>query len=192
MDDSKGEIYKVTCHVTGMSYIGQARCYVGKTKKAHGAKGRWKAHVWKAVHSPQHFADTTIWAAIKLYGETAFSVEVIEMCDVDDLNDKERFFIKHFDTQLPHGYNKLSGHHRIFGNKQWSSEQRINISRVHKNTMTDLPMYMVYVKARPDCYLSEGFAIINHPQSRAKYFTSKKHSLDEKYQFAIEYLNNLN
>lgn len=53
-------------------------------------------------------------------------------------------------------------------------------------------MYLVYIKARPSEYQSEGYAITNHPKCKTKYFTSKKISLNEKYDLALNYLNEIN
>ena len=41
-------------------------------------------------------------------------------------------------------------------------------------------MYIVYVKERPSQYQSSGYAILNHPVLKHKYFTSKKLSDEEK------------
>ena len=53
-------------------------------------------------------------------------------------------------------------------------------------------MYMVYLKSRPNHYVDEGYAITNHPNGKNKSFTSKKLSLKEKYDKALNYLNELN
>jgi len=85
--------------------------------------------------------------------------------------------------------SKKGEKHHFFG-KELSFEHKIKLSKAHKTT--ELPMYLVYLKARPSSYQSEGYAITNHPNGKNKYFTSGKISLNEKYQSALEYLNKLN
>ncbi len=82
-----------------------------------------------------------------------------------------------------------SGEKHHFYSKELSYEHRLNLSKSHKQN--DLPMYMVYLKARPECYQAEGYSICNHPNGKNKHFTSKKYSLEEKYKQALEYLNQL-
>lgn len=191
MDYDMGEIYMITCIKNNKSYIGQARCYIGKNNENHGTNGRWRRHISKARNNKQTWSNDTIWAAFKEYHEDSFIVKMLEKCQITQLDEKEAYYIQKYNTLSPNGYNKLDATQRIFNNKCWTQDQRNNISKVHKKTMTELPMYMVYVKARPEIYQTDGYAILNHPKSRAKYFTSKKLSLEVKYQMALDYLNTL-
>lgn len=84
---------------------------------------------------------------------------------------------------------KQGENHHFFG-KELSHEHKLNLSKAHKKD--DLPMYLVHLDARPKVYQAEGYVVANHPKGKNKYFTSKKLSLDEKYQQALEYLNQLN
>ncbi len=45
--------------------------------------------------------------AIKKYGKDAMTFEVLE--ETDNLNEREIFYIQHFHTMEPHGYNVRSG-----------------------------------------------------------------------------------
>jgi hypothetical protein len=47
---------------------------------------------------------------------------------------------------------------------------------------------MVYVKERPELWQSSGYAIVNHPTLKNKYFTSKKLTDKDKYDMAMLYL----
>lgn len=78
--------------------------------------------------------------------------------------------------------------HPMYG-KKYDKEYREKLSSIRKND--DLPMYLIYQKERPKYYCSEGYAIVNHPNGKNKYFTSKKMSLQEKYNLALKYLNEL-
>jgi hypothetical protein len=107
------------------------------------------------------------------------------------LGDKNPNFGKPRDNDTK---NKISDakkgeNHHFFG-KTFSTEHKLNLSLARK--ITNLPIYLVYLKARPEVYQSEGYVIANHPKSKNKYFTSKKKSLKEKYNDAINYLDLLN
>lgn len=85
---------------------------------------------------------------------------------------------------------KAGEKHHFFG-KSFTEEHKKCCALAHRKNSDDrdLPMYMVHVYARPENYTSEGYAIVNHPRLKNRYFTSKKMPLDEKYQKALDYLN---
>jgi group I intron endonuclease len=85
--------------------------------------------------------------------------------------------------------SKSGEKHHFFG-KELTLEHKLHLSASHKKDCT-LPMYMVKVKARPEHYTSDGYAIINHPILPTKYFTSKKLTDNEKFTLANNYLNNM-
>lgn len=66
--------------------------------------------------------------AYKKYGEDYFNREIIEYCDIDELNNKEKLYIKHYNTKFPHGYNLTDGGD---GNKglKFTKEQKQKISQ---------------------------------------------------------------
>jgi group I intron endonuclease len=94
------------------------------------------------------------------------------------------------DTKKKISDAKKGEKHHFFG-KKLTLDHKLNLSKSHKKTST-LPMYLVYLKARPNVYQAEGYAILNHPSGNKKYFTSKLLTLEEKFKLASDYLNNLN
>ena len=84
-----------------------------------------------------------------------------------------------------------SGEKHHFYGKTFSEEHKAKVALAHRKSHSELPMYMVYVKERPEHYVSSGYAIMNHPSLKNKYFTSKRLSEDEKFKSAIEYLNSM-
>jgi group I intron endonuclease len=88
-------------------------------------------------------------------------------------------------TKLAISKAKSGCKHHFFG-KELSYNHKLNLSKAHKTS--DLPMYLVRLKARPKSYQSEGYAVINHPKLKTKYFTSKKQSMEEKYILALAYI----
>lgn len=88
---------------------------------------------------------------------------------------------------------KISDSHRgekhHFFNKKLSYDHKIKLSISRKKYDTALPIYIAYIKERPQQYQYAGYAVTNHPTLKNKYFTSKKYSMDEKLSMAIKYLN---
>ena len=85
---------------------------------------------------------------------------------------------------------KKSGINHHFYGKELTNDHKLKLSKSHKNN--NLLMYLIYLKERPSAYQAEGYAIINHPKGKNKYFTSKKLTLDDKYNLANKYLELLN
>ncbi len=75
--------------------------------------------------------------------------------------------------------------HHFYG-KQLCYEHKLALSKSHKTD--NLPMYLVHINERPKMYQGEGYAVINHPTLKTKYFTSKKLTLEEKLELATKYL----
>ena len=87
-------IYKITNTVSGKVYVGQTTRLAGE---------RWYRHVRASEGS-------AIGAAIAKYGVAAFDFAVIDVAEnIDQLNHKERFWVEHFNSISPNGYNLLHG-----------------------------------------------------------------------------------
>jgi hypothetical protein len=114
----QGCIYKITNLVTYMAYVGQSVCHP-----------RWRVHEhWKDVHFKDGKLNrrqdvskmSLIQHAFAAYGTAAFAVEVLEYSvHVDDIMQRESFWISQCDTRFPAGYNLdyqhdfSSGPHRL-------------------------------------------------------------------------------
>lgn len=85
--------------------------------------------------------------------------------------------------------NAKSGEKHHFYNKTFSMEHKLALSKAHKKSHVELPMYVVYIKERPAHYCSSGYAVLNHPILKNKYFTSKNLTESDKLNKALEYLN---
>ena len=81
-------IYKITNLINGKSYVGQS---------IH-IERRWQEHCQLASTSQ-------ISKAIKKYGKENFLFEILEQCSIEELNNQENYWIAHFDTIVPNGYN---------------------------------------------------------------------------------------
>lgn len=86
-------IYKITNKENGKVYIGQTIRELDVRMKEHLRHNK-----------------TYIDRALNKYGIDAFEVEVIDECDnSDELNDKEKYWIKYYDCICPNGYNLCEG-----------------------------------------------------------------------------------
>lgn len=88
-------IYRYTNRINGKSYIGKSTnieqrkiCHLRKTKSG----------------------DTTYFHnALRKYGEQNFDFEILEFCQESELDEREQYYIKHFNTIMPNGYNMTVG-----------------------------------------------------------------------------------
>lgn len=97
-----GVIYQITCKTTDMKYIGQATDFKYKNDKPYnyGATGRWSDHV-----STSKTRDTPLCQAIKEYGKKDFEIDVLENDLLDNLDEREAYWIDKLNTIYPNGYN---------------------------------------------------------------------------------------
>lgn len=86
----KKYVYKITNKINGMMYIGETMDF----------NRRIKEHC-----NPSN--TSLIGKAIKEFGKENFSFKIIEYCS--DFSEKEKFYIKEYDTLFPHGYNVSEG-----------------------------------------------------------------------------------
>lgn len=92
-------IYKIENLINGKVYIGQSV----------QLKKRWGVHKAKAKENKRH-DDNHLYSAMKKYGIENFKYDVIEYCSVEELNDREIYWISYYDsTNRNKGYNILLG-----------------------------------------------------------------------------------
>ena len=93
----RGFIYKITNTINGKYYIGQT---------IQNVKERFYQHC--ATKCSKAVSNMAIHIAIKKYGKSNFTVEVIEEIDSANLNDRERYWIKYYNS-YNNGYNSTKG-----------------------------------------------------------------------------------
>lgn len=84
-------IYKITNKITNQSYIGQS-IFIER---------RWKEHM-------THKGSKDLEEDFDKYGITNFTFEILEICEEKELNEKEIYWIKQYDS-YNNGYNKSEG-----------------------------------------------------------------------------------
>ena len=85
-------IYKITNKINNKIYIGQSI----------NIEERWKKHIYSPSNSLVH-------QAIAKYGVQSFTFEVLEECASEQLNEHEVYWIAHYNSVIPFGYNKTEG-----------------------------------------------------------------------------------
>ena len=120
----KGIIYKITNKVNGKSYIGQTRYTI---------EFRWKQH--------QHKKDDTYFHnAIHKYGIENFSIEILEECNIEDLNSREIFYIAKYNT-FNNGYNLTiggDGNRRLLLDDSYNEIKELYLSGFSSNKIATL------------------------------------------------------
>lgn len=105
-----GQIYVIKCKSSNKNYVGQTKTHrKNKLKyRPFGYIGRYNDHIHEAFSTKKN----NCWYlnnAIKKYGKECFSVELIENCDVEKLDEREEYYIKQYGTLYPDGYNLTKG-----------------------------------------------------------------------------------
>ena len=96
-----GYIYKITNRINGCMYIGQT---------TRTPEYRWEQHKRNAWYEYKEAYHSKFYRAIRKYGTENFDLGVIEECDNDNLNDREIYWIRYYNTfNTSHGYNCTSG-----------------------------------------------------------------------------------
>ena len=88
-------IYKIENIINHKVYIGQSR----------NISERWRAH-----RTRSQIEDTHLYRSIREYGLENFTFTIIEECLIEELNDKEKYWIKYYNSNNPDkGYNQTIG-----------------------------------------------------------------------------------
>ena len=88
-------IYKIESRLDGKIYVGQTQRTLKERISEHMRGGRRRSYIDRAI---------------KTHGIENFTVEVIEECStVEELNEREIFWIRELNSRYPNGYNLTSG-----------------------------------------------------------------------------------
>ena len=75
-----------------------------------------KCYIGQSINIEHRFAkhkcakdDFYIHRALKKYGIENFTFKILEECSQNELNDKEQFYIKTYNSLVPNGYNMIPG-----------------------------------------------------------------------------------
>lgn len=91
-------IYKIENKINGHCYIGQS---------IH-IRYRWKQHIRRIFKESYEEYNYPLYQAFRKYGLNNFDFSILELCNKKDLNTKEIFYIKKFNSYT-NGYNQTIG-----------------------------------------------------------------------------------
>jgi group I intron endonuclease len=122
---SQGIIYLITNKVNGHKYVGQTTQPMNK---------RWSAHIQESIR----MSNKPLHRAFRKYGVDKFVIKQIDECDISILNEREEYWIKHYNTfESAEGYNATSGGDR----PSFSQETKDKLS----NIMSDIERTDIWV-----------------------------------------------
>jgi group I intron endonuclease len=111
-----GLIYKIENKVNGKVYIGITR---------NGISGRYPGRSWKVSNARSRL----VKKAMTKYGADNFEISIIEECNIDLLEEREKYYVETFNSFVPNGYNLTRGGEY---NKVVSAESRKRNSATNK------------------------------------------------------------
>ena len=105
-----GEIYKITNTVNNKCYIGQTRSHRLNHDKYRpfGYLGRFKQHISSARSNTTDHC-SYLNASLRKYGSEKFTCELIQTCNIDELDTYECMNIINHSSKYPNGYNLTNG-----------------------------------------------------------------------------------
>ena len=95
-NDKLSGIYCITNIINGKKYVGQT----------YNLKYRWMRH--KSDLRNNNHSNNHLQAAWKKYGEKSFKYEILEYCTLDDIDEREKYWIDYYDC-FKNGYNQAEG-----------------------------------------------------------------------------------
>lgn len=91
-------VYKITDQITQEAYIGQSV----------NIASRWKDHIKYGIGASSASVSNQLYTAIKRDGIESFTFELLEECSSDKLNEKEKYYISLYQTDI-YGLNSTKG-----------------------------------------------------------------------------------
>ena len=135
-----GYIYKITNKINNKIYIGQ-------TIKER-ATDRFSQHRYLARHLDQDNGISYLHRAMNLYGIDNFNFEVIEEIENSLLNEREKYWIKFYNSIIPNGYNITDGG---AGTAGYSRPQSLEEKEKRKNS--NIKFYESHPEAKKEISL---------------------------------------
>lgn len=122
----KGIIYKATNKTNGKAYVGQTVQTIEKRMMQH-------------MYGHKTYFD----CAIDRFGIDNFEIEIIDTADsIDELNEKEKYYISSLNTMLPNGYNLCEGGGNTTGyHHKEESKRKMSIAKSKMYIGENNPFY---------------------------------------------------
>ena len=161
-------IYKFTNKINGKHYIGQSKNIMQRKQKHYNTS--------QNTDSKDYFC--SFHCAIRKYGFDNFSFEVLEECSVNELNEKECYYIQKYNSIVPNGYNMTLGgssSHSIKLNieqlqeidqllihSQLTNQEIANLFQVHENMISGINTGLYWKRDNIDYPIRKHFSLPTH------------------------------
>lgn len=160
-----GHIYKITNVLNGMTYVGQTIC---------GIKKRFREHIHSSLSK-----NTYLYNAMRKYGKENFTIEEIDIANsLEELNQKEIYWIKKLNTKAPNGYNLADGGDGVKGFHH--SEETKNILKMKSTGNSNaIGKHDVSIEGRTNMSLAH--------RGKESSFKGKRQSLEARNKMSINH-----
>ena len=91
-------IYKIQNKING-------KCYIGQSINIYK---RWQEHKSNSINKNHEDSYYPLYCAIRKYGIDNFDFSIIEECNQEELNNKEIYWVKYYNS-FENGYNQTLG-----------------------------------------------------------------------------------
>ena len=88
-------IYQIKNEVTGKVYIGQS----------NDINRRWTEHKSRAFDPNNNCYHKPLYLSMRKYGLEVFTLTILEECSLEELNEREAYYIQQYNSLVPNGYN---------------------------------------------------------------------------------------
>lgn len=88
-------IYQIKNEVTGKIYIGQS----------NDINRRWNEHKTRAFDPNNNCYHKPLYLSMRKYGLDVFTLTILEECTQEQLNEREAYYMKLYNSLVPYGYN---------------------------------------------------------------------------------------
>lgn len=122
MEKRIGKIYIIHNRITNKKYIGQTVMNVRK---------RWNKHVSNAKLNKNNC--NYLEQDIRKFGKDNFEIKVMLICEREQLDMYEYQFINMYNTQVPNGYNLMSGGQNRTRKHHHITKKQMSMTRTGKN-----------------------------------------------------------
>ena len=122
------ENVKITSGIYSIQNIHNNKRYIGKSKNIK--KRIMSHHIYEYKNSNNECYNCKFYQALRKYGLSSFKFEILEECEIKDLDDREVYWINYYDT-FKHGYNSTLGGKNL-SSKIFSKESSFK----RQNTLT--------------------------------------------------------
>lgn len=127
-------IYKIQNQINNKIYIGQSS----------NIEKRWNAHLLTINNPNKQSYNYPLYLAIRKYGLENFNFSIIELCELSELDDKEKYWINYYKSNYrDFGYNQTIGGYSPTHNKI-SPEQLDEITEYLKQGLSNMEIAAMF------------------------------------------------